>query len=305
LKHIFTRFYLASTALYSLTTENELLRNRSPGRFRIKEFVMTHHGHGLAEDIDKLMAQTTSRRQALRWLLAGAALPLVGTATPVRTPGATSASCSVIPEETRGPFPADGSNSNGNGIANALAMSGIVRSDIRRSFNGATGVAAGVPLTIRLELVNVSQRCAPAAGAAVYLWHCDRDGNYSMYSSGVTNQNYLRGVQEADSSGTVTFTTIYPGCYSGRVPHVHFEVFRRLAAPSASNRIKTSQFTFPVQTSRRAYAMTGYNNSKLNLANLSFTSDGVFSDDISLQLASITGDIVNGYIATLKVGIAP
>jgi protocatechuate 3,4-dioxygenase beta subunit len=271
----------------------------------LKEFIMKHHGHSLAEDIDTLMAHAASRRQSLRWLLAGAALPLIGLGGGGVDAVAASTRCSVIPDETGGPFPADGRNSNGNGVANALAMSGVVRGDIRSSFNGATGLAAGVPLTIKLELVNARQSCAPAGGAAVYLWHCDRDGNYSMYSSGVTNQNYLRGVQEADNSGVVEFNTIYPGCYSGRVPHVHFEVFPSLAAASsARNQIKTSQFTFPPETSNQVYATAGYGNSARNLADTSFATDNVFSDDVSLQLASITGNKVNGYVATLRVGIA-
>jgi protocatechuate 3,4-dioxygenase beta subunit len=41
----------------------------------------------------------------------------------------------------------------------------------------------------------------------------------------VTTESYLRGVQVTDSNGQVTFTTIYPACYSGRWPHIHFEVF--------------------------------------------------------------------------------
>ena len=57
------------------------------------------------------------------------------------------------------------------------------------------------------------------------MWHCDRLGRYSLYGAGVTNQNYLRGTQEADASGNVTFTSIFPGCYSGRWPHIHFEVY--------------------------------------------------------------------------------
>ena len=38
----------------------------------------------------------------------------------------------------------------------------------------------------------------------------------TRYSPGATNQNYLRGVQAADGSGNVTFTSIFPGCYAGR-----------------------------------------------------------------------------------------
>jgi protocatechuate 3,4-dioxygenase beta subunit len=162
-----------------------------------------------------------------------------------------------------------------------------------------------VPLTIRLALVNASQNCAPAAGAAVYLWHCDRDGNYSMYSNGLAGENYLRGVQVADSDGVVTFATIFPGCYSGRMPHVHFEVFRNLAATSsADNRAKTSQLTFPLKDANDAYATAGYGASVRNLANISFARDMVFRDGISLQLASVTGSAASAYVATLQLGVA-
>lgn len=180
-----------------------------------------------------------------------------------------------------------------------------MRSDIRSSVAGATGTAPGVPLTIQLHLVNVGASCADLAGAAVYLWHCDRDGNYSMYSSGVTGENYLRGVQAADSSGSVTFTTILPGCYAGRMPHVHFEVYPSLAkATSAANRIKTSQFTFPMATLNEAYAATGYSASVRNLASMSYASDNVFSDGTTLQMATMSGNATTGYKATLNVGVS-
>jgi len=200
---------------------------------------------------------------------------------------------------------ADDSNRNANGVANALVLSGIVRSDIRASVAGATGVAQGIPLTIRLQLVNVATNCAPAAGAAVYLWHCTREGGYSMYSNGIVNENYLRGVQEADSQGVVTFQTVFPGCYDGRMPHVHFEVYPLLArASSASNRVKTSQFTFPLATLNEAYADSGYSASVGNLARISFATDNVFSDGTALQMASVTGNPTQGYVATLTVGVS-
>ena len=185
-----------------------------------------------------------------------------------------------------------------------LNQSGVVRSDIRASFNGATGVAAGVPLTIKLQLLNASGSCASLAGYAVYVWHCDRDGLYSLYSSGVTAQNYLRGVQETDSAGNLSFTTIFPGCYAGRMPHVHFEVYPSLAkAASASNRIKTSQFTFPMATLNEAYTASGYTASVRNLAQISYASDNVFSDGTSLQMATVTGNATDGYVATLVIAV--
>ncbi len=272
------------------------------------------HEHGLAQDIDTLLTMTASRRQSLRWLFAGAAAAQLaacggGAATAAATPPTSgtgsSGACAVIAEETGGPYPGDGSNANVNGVANALILAGVVRSDIRSSFAGATGVAQGVPLTIKLQLVNVNASCAALAGATVYLWHCDRDGNYSMYSSGVTGQNYLRGVQQADSAGNITFTTIFPGCYAGRMPHVHFEVFPSLEkASSAANRIKTSQFGFPTAMLADAYAASGYANSVRNLAGMSYASDNVFSDGTALQIVAIEGSAALGYTATLSIGVA-
>lgn len=285
---------------------------------------MHKHGKQLETDLNTLLQAAASRRQMLRWLSAGGAVTLLGcgggsdasTATSSSTTATTSTgtsagtstgstSCSIIPEETAGPYPGDGSNSNGTGIANALALSGIVRSDIRSSIAGASGVAAGIPLTIKLQLLNTKTSCASLAGYAIYLWHCDRDGNYSMYSAGVTAENYLRGVQETDSNGNVSFTTIFPGCYDGRMPHVHFEIYPSLAkVSSANNKVKTSQFTFPLATLNEAYQATGYTTSVRNLARITYATDNVFSDGTSLQMVGVTGNATMGYVVTLTVGIS-
>jgi protocatechuate 3,4-dioxygenase beta subunit len=289
---------------------------------------MDHHHEGLAGDLERLLSAASSRRQSLRWLLSGmAALPLAscggasagsadasaassstgsaGSTSGTGSTGSTSASCAVIPEETGGPYPGDGTNSNGSGVANALALAGIVRSDIRTSVSPGSATAQGIPLTVKLQLVNVAANCASIAGATVYLWHCDRDGNYSMYASGLTKENYLRGVQEADAGGVVTFTTIFPGCYAGRMPHVHFEVFPTLAkAASAAGRIRTSQFTFPMTTLNEAYSTTAYAASSRNLASISYATDNVFSDGTALQVGAISGNASTGYTVTLTVGVS-
>jgi protocatechuate 3,4-dioxygenase beta subunit len=206
--------------------------------------------------------------------------------------------CSRVPTETAGPFPGDGSNG-----ANVLNQTGVVRSDLRSSFAGLSGTAAGIPLVISLTIVSATT-CTPLAGRAVYLWHCDRAGLYSLYSSGVTNQNYLRGVQEADADGKLTFTTIFPGCYAGRWPHIHFEVFPSLAAAgNVANKTATSQIALPKASCDLAYATTGYSQSITNLAGISLASDNIFSDGASLQLATVTGDVTNGMTATLSVAI--
>ena len=162
-------------------------------------------------------------------------------------------------------------------------------------------------LTLAFTVVDVSSAedaGTPAAGAAVYAWHADAEGRYSMYSEGVEDENYLRGVQEADADGRLTFTTVFPGCYDGRWPHVHFEVYPSLAdATAAQNRQRTSQLAFPQDTCEQVYASDGYPASAENLARVSLDSDMVFSDGYSLQLATMTGSVEDGFTATLRVPI--
>ena len=230
-------------------------------------------------------------------LLAGASLlPFLGCSSDA---AGQSGQCARIPEETAGPYPGDGSNG-----PNALALSGIVRSDIRSSIAGATGVATGVPLTLTLTLVNVAASCAPLAGAAVYVWHCDALGRYSLYSSGVTGENWLRGVQQSDASGRVTFASIFPGCYPGRWPHIHVEVYPTAAAATASGaRLATTQIALPQASCDEVYATGGYTGSAANLAQISLATDSVFSDGVTYELASATGSVAAGYGMTLTVGV--
>ncbi len=211
---------------------------------------------------------------------------------------AATACVDEVPEETAGPYPGDGSNG-----PNVLTSSGIVRSDIRSSFGTSTNTAQGVPLTI--ELTVQDSTCAPLAGAAVYLWHCTIDGKYSLYSDGVTDENYLRGVQEADSTGTVTFTSIFPAAYSGRWPHIHFEVYSGLSEATAAGKISaTSQIALPEDICATVYATDGYSRSVQNLAQSSLETDMVFGDDGGVhQLATVTGSAADGYTASLVISV--
>ncbi|MBL7494676.1 intradiol ring-cleavage dioxygenase [Frankia sp. AgB1.9] len=211
----------------------------------------------------------------------------------------TSGGADEIPEETAGPYPGDGSNG-----PDVLEQSGIVRSDIRSSFGTATGSAQGVPMTLELTITDLVNS-APFKGAAVYVWHCDREGRYSLYSSGVTDQNYLRGVQVASTDGVVRFTSIFPACYSGRWPHIHFEVYPDQASITDSTKaIATSQVALPKNTCDQVYAQPGYQQSVTNLARVSLTSDNVFGDDGGVhELGTVTGNTTSGYTVSLAVGV--
>lgn len=231
-----------------------------------------------------------NRRQALTALGSLGAAPLLACATDEGTTAPTgSASCVLIPTETEGPYP----------LSSVLSNAAIVRSDIR---DGKTGV----PLTVILNLVNVNQSCAPISGAAVYIWHCDKDGQYSGYSSGANGshlgETFCRGIQVADANGQVRFTTIYPGWYSGRITHIHFQIFlnnNRSVAATA-----TSQLAFPQAITQAVYGSTLYASRGQNTSVASFAQDNVFSDGTEFQLATVTGDLASGYTATMTVAVA-
>jgi protocatechuate 3,4-dioxygenase beta subunit len=252
------------------------------------------HGDGLHEDLVKL----ASRRDALRIFGAGGATAILATLGASRAMAATPSA--EVPTETAGPYPGDGSNG-----PDVLDDSGIVRHDIRRSFGSSRTLAKGVPLRVDLTVTDASKDPAPMAGAAVYLWHCDRSGRYSMYDSAIEDENYLRGIAATDSDGTAWFRTIFPACYAGRWPHIHFEVYSSVAKAVANGPIvKTSQIALPKAACDRVYASSGYPGSASNLARTSLSRDMVFGDDKAVhQLATVTGSVKEGYAAGLTVGV--
>ncbi|MCX5042037.1 intradiol ring-cleavage dioxygenase [Aldersonia sp. NBC_00410] len=262
---------------------------------------------GLGFDVGTLM----NRRRMLGLFGIGAAT--VGLAACDRSTTATSAASSTassaatattslteIPDETAGPYPGDGSNG-----PDVLEQSGIVRSDIRSSFGAATGTAEGVPMTLELTILDLANGGAPFDGAAVYVWHCDRTGGYSMYSDGIADQNFLRGVQIADAAGKVRFTSIFPACYSGRWPHIHFEVYPdQSSITDATAAIATSQVALPKNACDAVFATSGYEASVANLTQVSLTSDNVFGDDGGAsQIGTVSGDLSSGYAVSLTAAV--
>lgn len=199
-----------------------------------------------------------------------------------------------------GPFPADGTNG-----PDVLAESGVVRRDLTSSFAGSSGVAEGVPTTLELSLLDVAGGGGPLAGAAVYLWHCTREGAYSMYEDPVVGENFLRGVQVSDGEGRLSFTTVFPGCYAGRWPHMHFEVYESAeAATSGTGKLRTSQLALPEDVCESVYSEAdGYGTSTTNLSRLTLEGDGVFSDGYASQVAAWTGSVGEGIALSLNVGV--
>lgn len=266
---------------------------------------------GLVYDVRTLV----DRRQALGLFGGVTAAALLAACAPSPSPSATTSPSATasspsassdastrlteVPEETGGPYPGDGSNG-----PNVLDDSGIVRRDIRSSFGTSTTTAEGVPLTIALTVRDAATGDV-VPGAAVYLWHCDREGRYSLYSSGLEGENYLRGVQQVDDTGTVTFTSVFPACYAGRWPHIHFEVYEDLdAAVQSGPIVRTSQIALPAEACAAVYAASGYEQSVRNVSQVSLGSDNVFGDDGGIhQVATMSGSAADGYRAALTIGV--
>lgn len=293
------------------------------------------HDRGLVFDLEALERQMLARRRMLGLLAVGGGAMLLnacgggdsgtttstssgtttttttttGTGTTGTTGTGTSggSACVNAPTETNGPYPADGSNMANGVLSNILNTSGVVRSDIRSSFAGLSGTAAGVPLTLTINLQNSNASCAALADYAIYIWHCDASGLYSIYD--LPQQNYLRGVQATNANGQATFTTIFPGCYAGRYPHIHFEVYRSLStATNYANRLLVSQFAMPAAACTAVYAAGGYGQSGSRFTQTSTSSDNVFGDNSAAQVAAmtpaVTGSPSAGYTGTVTVGIA-
>jgi protocatechuate 3,4-dioxygenase beta subunit len=260
------------------------------------------HDGGLAQDLPLLI----SRRRALGVMATGMGAVVLGACgsdsdtggSPAETAGGSGGT--AIPEETPGPFPADGTNG-----PDVLAESGVVRANITTSFAGLKGTAEGVPTTVALRLLDVAGGGGPLAGAAVYIWHCTREAAYSLYEEPVLDQNFLRGVQVSDDDGTLEFRTIFPGCYAGRWPHAHFEVYESAdAAAAGTGKLRTSQIAFPEEICEQVYGSApGYEESVANLSQLSLESDIVFADGFASQLAEASGSVEDGIVLELNVGV--
>ncbi|MGH1356296.1 MAG: hypothetical protein ACRBBS_14605 [Thalassovita sp.] len=253
------------------------------------------HDLGFAHDLPKMIG----RRKVLT-VLGG-----LGVASLSGLPAA-AAQCIALPWETAGPYPGDGSNARRGQTVNTLIQEGVIRQDLRSSFGTFTGEVDGVALDLELTLTD-AEDCTPLAGHAIYVWHCDTTGNYSMYD--LPEANFLRGVGVADANGKVRFTTIFPGCYDGRWPHIHFEIFTSPeAAVSGEASVLTAQMAFRQADAAKVYAADArYSNGTRNLGRITLASDNVFADNTADQIAqqtiATTGDPTSGYQGTLTIPV--
>ncbi|RYO99224.1 hypothetical protein DL764_006883 [Monosporascus ibericus] len=127
--------------------------------------------------------------------------------TPMGTLFGSNATCALVPESTLGPYWVSGER---------------VRSNI------ADG-EPGVPMYLDLQFVDTAT-CEPIPDLLVDLWHSNATGTYSgvgqpdlpgLPAQGGLETTFGRGVQVTDSDGVAAFSSIFPGHYYMRTPHVH------------------------------------------------------------------------------------
>lgn len=204
--------------------------------------------------------------------------------TTTTTGGATSSNgCTIAPDETEGPFP-------------TKAPASYVRSDI-------TDGRSGYKLTAKITVLNNSNNCNPVSGLLVDIWHCDAEGNYSEYGgSGMQATNYqsvhfLRGRQTTDANGLVTFTSIFPGWYSGRATHIHVHIYS-----ASGTSLKVTQIAFPEGTGTAVAAVNGYSK---GMSGYTYNkNDNVFSDDTAgIEIATVSGSTSAGFNLAINLSI--
>ena len=201
--------------------------------------------------------------------------------------GSSSSSCTVTSSETAGPYP-------------TITPSSYVRSNI---VDGQTGVA----LTIKITILNTNNSCKALAGALVDIWHCTAVGYYSEYTDtpgggyatvDYTASHFLRGRQTTDSDGLVTFTSIFPGWYSPRAPHIHAHIYN-----SSGTSLLITQIAFPTDICNTVYTTVSPYSDR-GVQDTANTADSVFSDSLANELSTVTGSVSAGYVLTHTIYVS-
>jgi protocatechuate 3,4-dioxygenase beta subunit len=167
-------------------------------------------------------------------------------------------------------------------------------------------VLNGVKYSLKLNFYNVDSNlnAVPLTNADIYIWHCDAAGVYSAASDfSTTGQKWLRGVQQVDSKGSVTFNTIVPGWYIGRLPHIHIRV--HLNSDSSETYVMTTQLFVPESVISSISKVAPYSTNKQKLTDKS--QDDVYTG-VSAALRDkmflvFIGDEKTGYTTTYNIGI--
>ncbi|MEH0545403.1 intradiol ring-cleavage dioxygenase [Streptomyces sp. B21-105] len=220
--------------------------------------------------------------------------------------GSTDSTCmTLMTSVTEGPYYLDGA---------------LVRKDIAEG-------KSGVPLSLRLTVVDATDGCTPVAGAAVEIWHCDAWGYYSGYTtanpggsapaesedgSTANDGTYLRGYQIANANGVVKFETIFPGWYTPRTCRIHLKVHtggQKEDGTYEGGKVNhTGQLFFPDDVAEEIFTLEPYakhTGSYTVLADDMVYDGGGASSGLLTLKAVHKADPSKGYKGFLTLGVDP
>lgn len=211
---------------------------------------------------------------------AGATASAIAAATAAAVASALPA-CVVAPELTEGPYYLDVN---------------LDRSDIRTN-SGDGKAVEGAPLRLDWLVTQADgNACVPMPDVVVDVWHCDALGVYSGVAG--SSGDFLRGYQRTDANGQASFTTIYPGWYSGRAVHIHFKI--RTDAEASAGFEFTSQLFFDDAFSRAVFATGVY--AQKGAQDVPNASDQIYNQSGGTTLLAVAKD-GDGYRATFPIAV--
>lgn len=228
-----------------------------------------------------------TRRQALR-LATGTGLMLAMGATPRQARAAATTAPTTqpqihlvaTPQLTEGPFFVD----------ERLNRSNLLAGTTRPS------VINGLPLLLSFTIYRLGAAgYAPLKNVQLDVWNADASGAYSdesnpMNGQDTAGQRWLRGYQLTDAAGNATFSTIFPGWYNGRAPHIHFKV-RQFTGQSTTREL-TSQLFLTDTDRQRIYTQPPYN---------AFSGDGTTNAQDDIYSQRLPDGAIAGELTTLKL----
>ncbi|MGW1433507.1 intradiol ring-cleavage dioxygenase [Streptomyces sp. NPDC002431] len=284
----------------------------------------------------------TSRRKVL--VAGGAAVAAVGAGGAF----ATHASAGPTPAKAQAQAPGAGTGTGTTELCyrlSAEAIEGPYYIDADKIRRDVTEDREGIPMTLAIKVVD-SETCRPLRNAAVDIWHCDALGVYSGYesmSSGgspsgpptgepptgepptgeppaggggmhqepTDDERYLRGTWRTDHSGTVRFTTVFPGWYQGRAVHIHTKVHVggvwTKEGYEGGHTCHTGQFYFEEEAVLAASEVEPYAASTVRRTTLTedMIYDGSGTTGGLLTLRYRKHRIAAGVAASITVGVDP
>jgi len=202
--------------------------------------------------------------------------------------------CVTAPEVTEGPY---------------YVNNELVRGDITES-------QQGVKLLMDFGVMDTST-CTPMNNTFVEIWHANALGLYGAYSTSTVNrlETWLRGGWYTDANGIVEISTIYPGYYTGRAPHIHIMVHKDWTQSAngtlvshAGTVVHIGQAFFPENWNDQVYRTAPYpsntNRRTLNSQDqfLGEASANGYSAYTDLQFLS-GSDMSGGLVGYLTLGV--